>query len=260
MHRRALMAFLLGWALLSELPLAAQAKPTCLAVAAAGDLRGTLEEVKVAFEEQNPGTRIDLSFGASGSLTAQIQQGAPFDVFLSADEGFPEQLRQAGLASPEGPFRYARGFLTLWVRRDLELDPAKNGLGTLLDPRLRRIALANPKVAPYGKTAEAALRRAGLLDSVSARLVFGDNVAQAAQFLQTGAAEGGLVSQSQARHPALESTGRAWVVPEEAAPALRQHGLILAKSAAPALARAFRDFLLGAQGQAILLRHGFGRP
>lgn len=259
MRCQTMMAFLLGCAVGFGLPLQAQAKPA-LAVAAAGDLRGTLEEVKIAFEERQPGTRVDLSFGASGSLTAQIQQGAPFDLFLSADAAFPEQLQRAGLATPEGPFPYARGYLTLWVRRDLQLDLGKTGLRVLLDPRLRRISLANPKTAPYGRAAEVALSQVGLHEAIKAKLVFGDNVAQAAQFLQTGAAEAGLISQSQALHPALASTGRAWKVPEEFAPALRQHGVILARTRDLAAARAFRDFLLGKEGQAILARHGFGKP
>ena len=259
MSRRAFLASLLGLALALGLPLEAQAQ-RLLAVAAAGDLRGTLEDVKRAFEARHPGTRVDLSFGASGSLTAQILQGAPFDVFLSADTGFPEQIRQAGMASPEGPFPYAKGFLTLWVRREFRLNPAAAGLRVLLDPRLKRIALANPKVAPYGRAAEKALQKAGTMEALKARIVFGDNIAQAAQFLQTGAAEAGLISFSQAHHPALEGAGLAWKVPEEIAPALRQNGVILARSPAPALARTFRDFLVGSEGQALLARHGFARP
>ena len=259
MPRRAFFASLLGLALAIGLPLEAQASRV-LAVAAAGDLRGTLEDVKRAFETRHPGTRIDLSFGASGSLTAQILQGAPFDVFLSADTGFPEQIQRAGLASPEWPFPYARGFLTLWIRREFKLDPAATGLRALLDPRLKRIALANPKVAPYGRAAESALQKAGLLETLKARIVFGDNIAQAAQFLQTGAAEAGLISFSQAHHPSLEGAGMAWKLPEAIAPALRQSGVILARSHDPALARNLRDFLVGSEGQAILSRRGFGKP
>ncbi len=259
MRLRTLLVLLVGCALGLGIPLEAQVKPV-LAVAAAGDLRGTLEEVKQAFERKRPGVRIDLSFGASGSLTAQIQQGAPFDVFLSADAAFPEQLQKAGLAAPDGPFPYAKGFLTLWVRKELELDLAKQGLQVLRDPRLKHISLANPRTAPYGRAGEAALNKAALYEAVKARLVFGDNVAQAAQFLQTGAAEAGLVSQSQALHPVMASTGAIWKVPEDIVPALRQHGVILAKTQDLPLARAFRDFLLGAEGQAILARHGFGKP
>jgi len=259
MQRRATMAFLLGLAFAVGLPLEAEAK-RILAVAAAGDLRGALVDVETAFEKRNPGVRVDLSFGASGSLTAQIQQGAPFDVFLSADAAFPEQLRQAGLVSPEGAFPYATGYLVLWVPRELGLNPSRDGLSVLRDPRIKRIAVANPRLAPYGRSAEKALIQAGLQQEVSPRLVFGDNVAQAAQFLLTYAAEAGLISQSQALHPNLGALGITWRLPEALAAPLKQHGVILARSAEPHLARAFRDFLLGAEGQAILSHHGFGKP
>lgn len=240
--------------------LQAQSPAAPLSIAAAGDLRGVLEELKARFEASHPGARLQLSFGASGSLTAQIQQGAPFDVFLAADTGFPEQVQKAGLAGPEGLFPYATGALTLWVRGDLGLDPAKEGLRLLLDARVKKIATANPQVAPYGRAGEAALRQAGLHEAVKSRLVFADNIAQAAQFLQAGAAEAGLISFSQANHPALRQTGLIWKVPSSAYPPLRQAGVILKRASNPELARAFRAFLTGAEGQALLAKHGFGTP
>lgn len=260
MHRRALIGLVVSLGLAWGIPLLAEPKAIPLAIAAAGDLRGTLEELKRAFELRNPGTQINLTFGASGSLTAQIQQGAPFDVFLSADASFPDQLVKAGLVDQSGPFPYARGFLTLWVRRDLGLNPGQMGLRILLDPRIKRIALANPTLAPYGRVAAGALIQAGLQDVLKPKFVFGDNIAQTAQFLQTGAAEAGLISQSQAQHPALESLGLIWRLPQDMAPSLRQRGVVLARSTAHGLACAFRDFLVGPEGQLILARHGFGQP
>lgn len=253
-----LSAWLLGLALALGFPGQAQPRPAQVAVAAAGDLRGVLEELKAGFAAGHPDVQLQLSFGASGSLTAQIQQGAPFDLFLSADEGFPLQLRDAGLAGP--PFRYATGSLTLWVRRDLALDPARDGWRVLLSPAVKKIAIANPQVAPYGRAAEAALRKAGLFDPVRSRLVFADNIAQAAQFLQTGSAEAGLISAAQAGNPALRQSGATWTVPADTYPPLRQAGVILLRSPFQEQARAFRDFLTGAEGQAVLARHGFGRP
>ena len=238
----------------------AQAKPIPVAVAAAGDLRGVLEELKTAFERSNPGAQLQISYGASGSQTAQILQGAPFDVFLAADMGFPEQLQKGGLVSQEGPFPYATGRLTLWVRKDLGLDPAKDGLNLLLDPRILKVATANPVIAPYGRAGEAALRKAGLYDGIKAKLVFADNIAQAAQFLQAGAAEAGLISHAQASNPALLQAGSLWTVPAGLYPPLRQGGVILARSTSAEPARSFRGFLLGAKGQAILARHGFSKP
>jgi molybdate transport system substrate-binding protein len=242
------------------LPVQAQGSATPVVVAAAGDLRGVLEELKTRFEAKHPGILLQVSFGASGSLTAQIQQGAPFDVFLSADAGFPDQLQKAGWATTEGPFAYATGSLALWIQKGLNLDPGKDGLRALLDPRVKKIATANPQTAPYGRAGEAALRQAGLYETVQGRLVFADNIAQAAQFLQTGTAEAGLVSVSQANHPVLRQQGLVWILPGNAHPPLRQAGVILKRTAHLEQARAFKNFLVGAEGQAILAQHGFGKP
>jgi molybdate transport system substrate-binding protein len=236
----------------------AQTRPVQVAVAAAGDLRGVLEELKAGFEAGHPGVQLQLSYGASGSLTAQILQGAPFDVFLAADEGFPAQLQKAGLT--EVPFPYAMGSLVLWVRKDLALDPARDGWKVLLSPSVKKVSTANPRTAPYGRSAEAALRSAGIYDQVKARLVFADNIAQAAQFLQTGAAEAGLVSAAQANNPVLRQQGAVWTVPAAAYPPLRQAGVILKRSPAQDQARAFRDFIVGPDAQAVLARHGYGKP
>jgi len=257
---RPMLCLLLSCALALGLPVRAQAGPVQLAVAAAGDLRGVLEELKAGFETAHPEVQLQLSFGASGSLTAQILQGAPFDLFLSADEGFPAQLHQQGLAAAPGPFGYATGSLVLWLRKDLALDPRRDGWEVLASPKVRKIATANPAVAPYGRAAEAALRQAGVYDQAKSRLVFADNIAQAAQFLQAGTAEAGLVSQSQARNPALAGQGVAWTVPAGAYPPLRQAGVILKRTTCPEQAQAFRAFLTGPGGQAVLARHGFGAP
>ena len=250
---------LLSCALALGIPGQAQPKPVQVAIAAAGDLRGPLEELRTAFEAGHPGIQLQLSFGASGSLTAQIQQGAPFDLFLSADEGFPQQLQKAGLAAGE-PFPYTTGSLTLWLRKDLNQDPAKDGWQVLFNPAIQKISIANPAVAPYGRAAEAALRHAGIYDRVKPRLVFADNVAQAAQFLQAGSAEAGLVSTTQASNPVLRTAGVLWTVPADAYPPLRQAGVILKRTQCPAQAEAFRAFLTGPQGQAMLAKHGYRKP
>jgi molybdate transport system substrate-binding protein len=260
MPRRSILTFLLAVLCLAGSATRAQAPRTTLTIVAAADLRGVFDELKAAFEAKHPGTALQVVFGASGSTTAQIQQGAPYDLFLSADTGFPEQLQKAGLVTPEGPFPYALGSLTLWVRKDLKLDPARDGLKVLLNPAIRKIATANPQTAPYGRAGEAALGSAGLLDSVRPRLVYADNIAQAAQYLQTGAAEAGLISYSQASHPALSGLGVLWRVPAAAYPPLRQAGVILKRTPYPEQAKAFKAFLVGPEGQAILARHGFGKP
>lgn len=260
MNRRFLLPLLLVWSFCIGSAAWAQAPRATLTVVAAADLRGVFDELKAAFEAKHPGTALQASFGASGSLTAQILQGAPYDLFLAADSGFPEQLQKAGLVTAEGPFPYALGSLTLWVRKDLGLDPAQDGLKVLLNPALKKIATANPQTAPYGRAGEAALKRAGLFEAVRPRLVFADNIAQAAQYLQAGTAEAGLISFSQADHPALRGAGRLWRVPADAYPPLVQAGVVLKRTPHPEQANAFRAFLTGPEGQAILARHGFGKP
>ena len=235
---------------------AALAQP--LRVAAAASLHGALDEAAAVFEASHPGVQVQISYGASGSLTAQIQQGAPFDLFLAADLDYPEK---AGAGHGRGAvFAYARGRLVLWVRKDLGLDPDRDGLAVLRDPRIVHVALANPKLAPYGAAAEASLRAAGLWDPLQAKLVFGANVAQAAQYLQTGTAEAGFIAASEAGQGGLPARGAEWAVPEALHAPLIQGGVRLANGSAPRLADAFVALLRGETGQAILARHGFGRP
>lgn len=227
-------------------------------VAAAADLKWALEAVLPAFEQAHPGIRVVVSYGSSGSFHAQLRQRAPFDLFLSADLAYAQDLADRGLAEP--PFRYARGPLALWVRQDSPLDLQREGLRALADPRVRRIAIANPKHAPYGRAAEHALRTAGLLEQLRPKLVIGENVAQAAQFVQAGAADAGILALSLATAPVLRTQGRFLELPAQLAPPLEQGGTILAWARDPAAARAFRAFLTGAEGRRILARFGFKPP
>lgn len=229
-----------------------------LTIAAAANLKTAMDVLGPAFEARHPGARLQVSLGASGSLVAQIQQGAPFDVFLAADAEFPARLVAAGLVS--GPsFPYATGRLVLWVRSDVGLDPGRGGLKVLLNPAVKRISIANPTVAPFGRSAEAALKAAGLYEAVQAKLVFGENIAQAAQYLQAGAAEAGFISSPQALAPVL-AAGLAWPVPQELYPVQKQCGVLLKRSSQSALAAAFRAYLLSPEAQATLARLGYGAP
>ncbi|HET6330530.1 MAG TPA: molybdate ABC transporter substrate-binding protein [Holophagaceae bacterium] len=244
-------------ALLALTVCAAFAQP--LRIAAAASLQGSLDEVARAFEGAHPGAKVQISYGASGSLTTQIQQGAPFDLFLAADMAYPAKATENGHG--RGPvFAFASGRLVLWVRKDLCVDPAKDGLAVLKDPRLAHIALANPKLAPYGAAAEAALRSANLWDTLQPRLVFGGNIAQTAQYLQVGAAEAGFIAASEARHPELQAKGVEWTVPDSLHPPLTQGGVLLTNGSVPSLADAFAAFLRGAGSQAIFAKYGFGKP
>jgi len=229
-----------------------------LTLAAAANLKVVLDVLGPAFEARHPGARLHVSLGSSGSLVAQIQQGAPFDVFLAADAEFPARLLTAGLVS--GPsFPYATGRLVLWVRKDLGLAPDRAGLKVLLDPAVKRISIGNPALAPFGRSAEMALKAAGLYEAVKAKLVFGENVSQAAQYLQTGAAEAGFISSPQVLAPAL-ADGLAWTVPQSLYPEQKQCGVILKRTAQPTLAAAFKAYLLSPEAQALLARLGYGAP
>ncbi len=229
-------------------------------IAAASDLRFALDPLLARLRARRPDVAPSVSFGSSGSFFVAIQNGAPFDVFLSADVEYADRLRAAGLAAGDGVFRYAVGRLAVWVPRASTLPIEAEGLRALADPGVRHVAIANPRHAPYGRAAEAALRAAGVLEAVSPKLVLGESVSQAAQMAESGAAEAGIVSLSLVLAPALRAAGRHAVVPESLHPPLAQGGVILKGAADPQAARAFRDALLGADGREVLAAWGFGLP
>jgi molybdate transport system substrate-binding protein len=240
-------------ALLAQTP--APGSTSSLRIAAASDLRLALDEVLASFRASHPAIPVEAAYGSSGNFFAQIREGAPFDIFLSADSEYARRLAGEGLS--EAPFPYALGRLALVVPKDSGLDP--KGLGDLLkSPVIRRLAIANPAHAPYGRAAEAALRTWRVYDLVAPRLVLGDSVSQAAQFVDTGAAQAGLVAL------ALVKTKPANLVfaevPESAHPPLDQTGVILKRTPSLEAARALQNHLTGEAGRAILERHGFGLP
>jgi len=227
-----------------------------ISVAAASDLQAAMSELGERFQRET-GCKVQLTFGSSGKFFAQIQSGAPFDIFFSADMDYAQQLADAGLAEP--PRQYAEGKLVLWMRKDSPLDPVK-GLAALLDGRVRRIAIANPQHAPYGRAAVAALKSAGIYDKVVSRLVFGENISQAATFVATGNADAGLLALSLARAPAMRDDGRYAEVDRKLYPPLLQ-GVVLLKSAPHRdLARAFLDFVAQPESAALLRSYGFDVP
>ncbi len=227
-----------------------------LHVAAAADLNFALPEIAKAFEAQT-GTKVLLSFGSSGNLFAQIQSGAPFDVFCSADMEYPRKLSLGGQALPRTFQQYASGRLVLWVRSDSKLNFERDGFKALLDPSIKRIAIANPEHAPYGRAAVAALQKAKLYDQVKEKLVLGENVSQTAQFVTSGNADVGMISLSLAQAPELQKQGRFWKVPSDIAQGLPQGVIVLKQSASPEMADRFVDFFACGAGQQILARYGF---
>jgi len=228
-------------------------------VAAAADLSSALQEVATNYEKRT-GVKVKLSFGASGALTQQIQNGAPFDLFFSADMDYPKQLIAGGQA--EGPtlYRYAVGRLVLWVPIDSPLDVEHKGMDVLLDPSVKKIAMANPQHAPYGRAAAATLKHYGLSEKVSGRLVLGENISQAAQFVESGNAQVGFVALAHAVAPAMQGKGKYWMVPAEAYPPLDQGVVVISHSPHTQDAAAFLDYVKTAEVAAVLRRYGFSLP
>jgi len=230
-----------------------------ITVAAAADMSAALPQIVEAYTKKT-GQPVKLSFGSSGNLTNQIRNGAPFDIFFSADEAYPQQLIAEGLASKDTLYRYAVGRLVLWVPADSPLDLPKVGIQALLDPSVKKISIANPATAPYGRAAEAALRHFAIYDQVSARLVVGENVSQAAQFVESGNAQAGLIALSHALAPAMKDKGRYWTVPLDAYPTLNQAAVVISKSKQPDAARKFLEFLRSPEAGSLLNTYGFSLP
>ena len=230
-----------------------QAPPRKLSIAAAADLQFALAEAARQFHRQHPQTGLAIDYGSSGNFYAQIRNGAPFDLFLSADVQYPRNLAHDGLVRADSVFVYAAGRIAVWVPASSTLDPAT----ALRDPSVQRIAIANPQHAPYGRAAEAALRSMGLYESVEKKLVLGENISQTLQFVQSGAADVGIVALSLAVAPNVRGQGRYWEFPREAYPKMEQGGVILKDSPA---AREFRGWLLAPAGRALLKQYGFFLP
>jgi molybdate transport system substrate-binding protein len=228
-------------------------------VAAAADLSAALQELATNYEKRT-GVAVKLSFGASGALTQQIQNGAPFDAFFSADMDYPKQLIAAGQAEGATLYRYAVGQLVLWVPKDSPLDVEHKGMDVLLDPAVQKIAMANPQHAPYGRAAVAALKHYGAYEKVSDRLVLGENVSQAAQFVESGNAQAGFVALAHAVAPAMQGKGRYWIVPTDAYPQLDQGVVLISHSSHHADAAAFLGFMKTEEAAGLLRRYGFTSP
>jgi molybdate transport system substrate-binding protein len=227
-----------------------------ITIAAASDLNFAVRELATAFERQT-GNKVALSFGSSGNFYSQIQNGAPYDIFMSADAGYPEMLAKAGFGDRATRYVYARGSLVLWVANTANLDPKTRQIKLLVDPAIKKIAIANPKHAPYGRAAEAALKSLGVYDQVASKLVVAENISQAAQFVESGNAQAGLIALSLALAPAMQEKGKYWQVPDSAYPALDQAAVVLKTSRQPAVARAFLEYLKTPAARAIFEKHGF---
>jgi molybdate transport system substrate-binding protein len=245
-------------ALVIALLLALPAHAAPLLVAAASDLAYCIDALAAAFTAQSPGAQVKITTGASGNFFAQIQHGAPYDVFMSADTDYPAGLARLGAADGATLAPYATGRLALWT-----LDPALDltaGLAVLRAPRVTRVAIANPATAPYGRAAQAALERDGLWRAAAPKLVLGENIAQTVQFVQSGNAQLGIVSLASLSAPQLAGVGHHVLLAQAGLAPIAQAAIVTAHGAANPLAGSFVRFLASPAAQAIFARHGFAPP
>ncbi|MGE0758636.1 MAG: molybdate ABC transporter substrate-binding protein [Pirellulaceae bacterium] len=238
----------------------ASSERTRLTVAAAADLRFVLAELLTKFHEAHPSVTAEVTYGSSGRLYAQVENGAPFDIFLSADIQFPSQLGEGGQADPTSVFPYAVGHLVIWVPNTSDLNVEKLGMRAVLDERVKKVAIANPKVAPYGRAAEAAMKHLGVYEAAKEKLVLGENVSQAAQFVESGGADVGIIALSLAMAPSMQGKGRFRPVPADAYPQLLQGGVILNAGRERAAADQLRSFLTSEPARHVYQHFGFESP
>jgi len=229
-----------------------------ITIAAAADLQPVMQELATRFESQTH-SKVRLSFGSSGNFFAQIQNGAPYDLFFSADVSYPQKLQDAGLTQPGSLYEYARGKIVLWVPKTSVIDVSK-GLSVVADPAVKRLAIANPAHAPYGRAAQAALRKAGLWEKVAPKVVMGENIAQTAEFVESGNADVGILALSLALSPSMRNEGRYFEIPQQLYPPLRQAVVILKRARHKEVAERLVEFVRTPATKSLLLQYGFAPP
>lgn len=245
--------YLILWLALMPLPLRADT----VTVAAAANVQFTLEEIKAAFEKTST-HKVQAIIGSSGKLTSQIENGAPFDVFMSADMDYPQRLWENGSAVA-GPKAYAHGSLVLWTVKDIDLS---RGIAVLNDPAFARIAIASPQAAPYGREAVRAMRYHRLYPAIEAKLVYGESIAQVNQFITAGVVDAGLTAKSIVMAPNMRAQGK-WVDVDPASYSTIAQGAVILKHSQKehaAAAQEFYDFLFSAPARAILEKYGYSLP
>jgi molybdate transport system substrate-binding protein len=227
-----------------------------ITIAAAADLKFAMEEIVATFNKTHPGKTVETIYGSSGKFFTQIQQGAPFDLYFSADIAYPQRLEKAGFAAAPTQ-RYAIGRIVIWSQTR---DAGKMTLADLADPSLRKIAIANPKHAPYGKRAEEALRSVGVWDRVQGRLVLGENIAQTAQFVQSGNADIGIIALALALNKDLAAKGPYTLIDDTLHAPLDQGFIVTRRAADNKLAQRFAAYMGSPEVRRIMVNYGFVLP
>jgi molybdate transport system substrate-binding protein len=239
---------------------ASSEKIASVSVAAAANLKFAFDQLEKAFEAKHPQIDLKVTFGSSGNFFAQLSQQAPFDIFFSANTDYPEELVKRGLAEQSSYFRYADGKIVLWVRDDSPLDLEQLEIRAVLAPSVKKIAIANPRLAPYGVAAEEALKSLSVYDAAQKRFVTGENITQTGQFVESGAAEIGVLAYSLALAPRMQQEGRFWEIPTTSYQPIQQAAVIPAHSRNREAATKFKDFILSPEGQQILHNFGYSTP
>lgn len=229
-----------------------------ISVTAASDLQYAMKDIIAAFELKNPGDKVSAVYGSSGKAVSQIENGAPYDLFFSADISYPEKLRASG-AAISTPKPYAIGRIVVWVTKQSGLDIRK-GINVLLDPKVKKIALANPEHAPYGKIGKEVMEHYRIYEKLQDKLVLGENIQQTAQFVESGAADAGLVAYSLALAPALAKVGNYFLVPAEAHKPIIQGYVLLKPAIGNGAAAKFEAFIASPTARVIFRKYGFSMP
>ena len=229
-----------------------------ITVAAAADLQFAMQDVAARFQKET-GKTVKAIYGSSGNFFQQIQNGAPFDMFFSANLEFPKKLESAGLIEPGTYYQYARGKIVIWVPNESKVD-LTSGMQALLDPSVKKIAVANPQHAPYGQAAVAAMQKEGIYEKVKDKFVLGENISQTASFVVSGAADVGIVALSLTLAPNMKDKGRYTNIPAGDYPPIEQACVILGSSKNKDTARQFLSFMKTAAIGDVLRSYGFDVP
>ena len=230
-----------------------------IAVAAAADLKFAMGELAANFEKQT-GNKVNVTYGSSGNFFSQIQNGAPFDLFFSADVEYAKKLEADGLAEPGTLYNYAVGRIVIWMPQGVKVDLNVQGMDALLDAAIQKIAIANPAHAPYGRAAVAAMKKSGIYEKVEPKLVYGENISQATQFVQSGNAQAGIIALSLAISPAMKDSGKMWLIPAGLHPPIEQAAVVVKSSQKKEAAKAFLEYIKSAAGKAVMEKYGFTTP
>jgi molybdate transport system substrate-binding protein len=229
-----------------------------ITVAAAADLQFAMEDVATRFQKET-GKSVRLIYGSSGNFFQQLQNGAPFDMFFSANVDYPKKLEAAGLTEPDTYYQYATGKIVVWVRNDSKLD-LSSSVGSVLDPSIKKIAIANPQHAPYGQAAVAAMKKENIYDRVADKFVLGENISQTASFVVSGSADIGIIALSLALAPTMKDKGRYAEIRTDEYPPIEQACVVLKSSKQKDVAKAFLNYVKSPAVSDLFRGYGFAVP